>query len=103
MLPVPGASIHRTVPLANAGESACGGRLLWPDGQAELRQLPEGPKQAATERVGCVEGVGHIEQHWEAIHWLAQELERKQTLSQAEIADLMGRLYGRNVELVRSA
>ena len=33
-----------------------GGRLRWPVGQAEFRQLPEGPKQAATERVGCVEG-----------------------------------------------
>jgi hypothetical protein len=36
-----------------------GVRLRWPDGHAEFPQLPEGPKQAATERVGCVEGVGH--------------------------------------------
>ena len=33
-----------------------GGRLRWPDGQAECLQLPEGPKQAATERVGCGRG-----------------------------------------------
>ena len=29
---------------------------FWPDGQAEFPQLPEGPKQAATERVGCGRG-----------------------------------------------
>src|SRR5579872_6927048 len=36
-----------------------GVRLRWPDGHAEFPQLPEGPKQAATERVGVREGVGH--------------------------------------------
>src|SRR6185369_6500107 len=29
-----------------------GGRPRWPAGHAECLQLPEGPKQAATERVG---------------------------------------------------
>src|SRR5437763_6949189 len=29
---------------------------FWPDGHAEFPQLPEGPKQAATERVGCGRG-----------------------------------------------
>ena len=33
-----------------------GVRLRWPDGHAEFPQLPEGPKQAATERVGCGRG-----------------------------------------------
>src|SRR4051812_44177995 len=33
-----------------------GVRLRWPDGHAEFPQLPEGPKQAATEGVGCGRG-----------------------------------------------